>query len=407
MRFPPEIMSMIIEEAVDFFAIEIKRFLIAHPRLEFDGFGFCQKATNRNCYCYPYPKWYRFPNQWKREYLHHRARQYTKRPSSFSGMIQSLLSCQSVKRTRKEEIDLTDKIIDAWFLGDTWTGPCRELKPCPPGTRWNPGNYTFQIDGFEAKDALETALAMSAIFRKDPIELQKVIDVHLGHHAWSEDLEMDLLEATFMYGFTSTVQVAAKHGTADIMKIGNFDMVDFIVKECESETDEVKQDLQFDILMQAISSGEVDAVGYALETKGLDMRAQLRRFNYFTPLFQALFECPEATQVAIMDLLLEYGADPLQPHHNTRKIPLEYALMQGTRLIDVVELLWNHEMKVFGIPSLLLSSPARKSYWLRIAVAYRCTPIFDVLLRHGTSSVSWRCKKYTVQKPASTIASKK
>ncbi|KAJ5721315.1 uncharacterized protein N7483_009249 [Penicillium malachiteum] len=396
----------------------------------------------------------------KREYLHHMARQYTESPSSFSGVIQSLLRCQSVERTREEATDLIDKIIDAWFLGPR-----------------HGQNYTFQsIDGLGAKDALETALAMSAIFRNDPIELQKVIEVHLGQPPWSGDLEMDLLSANFMYGFVTTLDVAAKHGTADItvlianrdnfkfarkywfkgrfvnlmankenwaglkawieffkvsednlivfpgcthetltmrlrpaiyhcLQIGNFDMMDFIVEECESETDEVKEDLHFDILMQAIRSGEVDAVEYALETKRLDMREQLRRYNYFTPLFQALFECQEATKVAIMGLLLEYGADPLQPHHNTKRIPLEYALRQGNFLIDSVQLLWNHEMKLFGTPSLLLSSPARKSYWLRIAFANRYMPFVDVLLRHGTSSVLWRGIKYTIQEIDSTIVS--
>ena len=162
----------------------------------------------------------------------------------------------------------------------------------------------------------------------------------------------------------------------------SLDIADDVMKQCEAHSED--PDLHFDILMQAIKSGSTEAVRFALKKASPLINHQPKTYNYQSPLFLALyfewkmrFPCLHA-RLPLIKVLLENGADPMQIHPKTKKSILEHLAMRGDREFTAV--LLEHEKKLGGMSSLLSCSPERQSYWLRIAIRWRCYPLIEFLL---------------------------
>lgn len=183
--------------------------------------------------------------------------------------------------------------------------------------------------------------------------------------------------------------------------LARLDIADDILNQCEAYSK--NPDLHFDILMQAIKSGSSEAVRYALKKASALINHQTKAYNYQSPLCFALYyewkvqyPCMEG-RIPLIRALLENGADPSQIDPKTKKSILEHVIMRRDHILTILFI--NHEKKLGGMSSVLSCSPERQSFWLRIAVRWKCQPLIDLLLDNTVvEKFVWRRTEYLVQR---------
>ena len=463
---------------IAFFAREIKRQLIRHPRLEDDGFKLLQKGQligmrwdSRGS-----SRWRRFPPEWKREYLHYKVQRDAESPSNFSRTLRRLADQSGQSRTAEEEYALIDKLMDGYMVDIIKITPFHDLPSC----KFLPSKVEGLLKASDSSPMdegiiFQQLLAISAIVRGDAIEFQRILDRMSGLEVQSPLVNLSRFRQDFLSIEFASLTPALMHpvgafGNADIMRVvlankrpntytqrkwlrgeltavtagygnrdgltpliehlaaanedeisifswtprkslshrlrGTFlrcftrnppklDMADVILEHCGADAND--PDLQFDILMQAIKSGDVDAVQYALKKARPQINRQTKAYNYHSPLFFTFFTVRQGSptnyqtlragrlsgRLPVMKALLENGADLSQPHVETGKTLLQYAIERKSH--STIELILDYETELYGVPSLLSGDSENRSFWLRTAFHGRCFFLIDLLVQNGVT----------------------
>ncbi|KAJ5096885.1 hypothetical protein N7456_007606 [Penicillium angulare] len=174
----------------------------------------------------------------------------------------------------------------------------------------------------------------------------------------------------------------------------NFDILDLLSHELADEVDMIE--FNFEVLMQAIISGKVDAVKYALRRRDVDVNGRHINNYKYSPLFTALYDSPITPKLPIMTLLLENGADVHQGNSKTGETLMECAVAKGCN--EIVKLIVDHESK---LPGSQQTSPyiKRRREMLQTAVRYKSASLIEILFMHNQHLFySQRKRTFTVRR---------
>ncbi|OKL56165.1 hypothetical protein UA08_08583 [Talaromyces atroroseus] len=474
LHLPAEILAEIIRAAVDiipvrdllklrflnaFCAKEVMAVLIESQRLEDDGFGFAYEDRHEYDPCrrdYNEKWWLRFPARYKRQYLHRKMQEHPARRCVFSTFVQGVLDVPHEPRTVEQETLLTDKLIDAWLCGK-FVRVRDVLDPSRYESyqEWyyemhhdRPGFITAHWEDFDK--TLPIALAASAIRNGNCVELQAVID------RYSEELRKEPHSINFLerqsdrLGGVCPLDVAAKYGSGDIIKvllrnqcgisyfsyafytsalsvaarsgnkealkvwidhmkninnditielrravnnatkIGKFDMVKFIEEECGFQFD--NREVLYDSFVDAIQSRKLDVVQKFLDRGGFDINMKTRR-RPNGALFAAISRT-RSPNLSIVSLLLANGVDLNDVHGRTHLTPLQTAVKM--QHFELTKLLIEHGANAHTP----IYDPHKKTMMplLHVAIQNRSTPMVRLLLAQGLErEYTWKGKKHEVK----------
>lgn len=182
---------------------------------------------------------------------------------------------------------------------------------------------------------------------------------------------------------------------------GKFHILELLSLELKDKVDMVE--FNFEILMQAIRSGDISAVQYALRKETIDING--RHINNYddSPLFSAFFERSSTLKLSILRLLLQHGADVHERRLRTGKTLIEYAVARECD--EAVKLIVDHEKR---LPESHSKFPhiIRGGKILQAAVRYRSVSLIEFLQdHHGDLFYSRKGKTFTVRRKGLGIGS--
>lgn len=433
--------------ASDFFSTEVMTLLMRSQRLEDDGFGFA--SAKRPAYNYARGRleetwWFKFPSQYKKQYLRQKVQQHPARQCVFTTFVQELVDLPHEPRTVEEEEVLIEKLIDAWLCGKF---TCVRNVLDHRQYAWQMERYRgffyepYVSYGKLHAETLDIALATSAIKNRDCVELQAIIDrrgadllirysnqfggirpLDIAAKRGSADIIKVLtkngceIKYWSDYYITNALSVAARSGNKDAlsvwiedlksnkknlaaeldgavtsaMKIGNFEMAKFIEQESGVKFETSK--VLFELFIDAIMSGKLDTIQEFIDRGGFDinMRTEHRPHG---ALFASISEIPNP-KVEVVTLLLTNGANPNVVHRRSKLTPVQVAVKKG--YIDLVKLLVAHGADIRKP----VFKPHNKTGMplLYLAVQRRSTSMIRFLLAQGLErNFTWKKRNYSVK----------
>lgn len=399
-----------------FFAREIMNSLIKSPRLENDGFlfGRVDEFLLRR-------RWIRFPDNFKRQYLHWKIKNHAKQPCMMSHHILEILDISNKNINEGGRGVSLDALVDAWLCGFhrplrnmidsaqyencfVWYEAQQRDRRRGPWVIWEPPEQTLQI-----------VLAVDAILRGDGAKLQCFLDEGLDMQEESTRFGVIPLQIASSRGDSNIIQVlvknnspmdfryfffptfrrstdalcdAARTGNVEALnvwlqeirlrgqnstsrlhsalttaiKAGNVRSVDFLLRSCRQDPAEPGSTPAFCThcyLIDSIRAGQVEVVEFLVSTYGLGEGTKPG-----DALSAALKSCPAGpAKDYILRAILNHGADP-----NMRllsQLPLEMAA--NKRDVGPASILLEHGavMPRALLPSMLLSSAPGASSFVR------------------------------------------
>ncbi|KOC10890.1 hypothetical protein AFLA70_911g000091 [Aspergillus flavus AF70] len=449
MRVPFDILRIILWEMVDIlpvqellrarlvnpiFASEIPLLILKSPRL----------ADSNLIYYH----WSRFP--YKHRFLRQRIHQHHQYPCVFSKFVHEIFQLPSISLLTEQEKDvLITKLIDAitWSCHTPWSlfSP-RGLKSLIEGygDEWS---LLRDMERESLEKTLHVALITSAIIRNDVAELNRVLDQN--NTPAMPAVPNFVLQGSTRFGI-SLVDITARIGSRDLIsalaardppmmssswvylsyrnrrpwiiaarcanraffeawleyaknqraynfqvplntalrgaiRARNMDMMEYLESICEAP-------VAFPAMLRdAIGTGDAEIVRWCLRQKDCHVHGS---GPYKGPLWVTLHDCPRATRLAILKMLLEHGFDPNDIDPGNRENPLQYAIR--TQDVESVRLLVQYGADV-NVDSSTSAWTEKQRSPLALAV-FKSFDIMQLLLQNGViRRWSWRGKEHVLK----------
>lgn len=386
-----------------------------------------------------YDHWSRFP--YTHRFLRQRIGQHHQHPCLFSTFIHEILQMPSISHITEEE---KDELITGLIDVITWSRhqPHNLFSP----RRLDEGAYTRRRETIETD--LHIALIARSIIRNDIAEFDRVLDqvstpggpdfvcqysfrfgilpieiaVKIGSKEMFRALTARNRPMLFPDWYTNprrpfvlaaryankgffeawlegeknssrpwTAQGCLNAALCSALKARNLDMLEYL------GTLRIDQIAFADILGEAIKTGEVELVRWCLRYEDFHVHGSGR---YKGPLWIALHDCPRATRLVILNMLLERGFDPNDAFSENRESLLQCAVR--TQGVEYVKLLVQYGAYM-DVDSSTSAWVEKQRSPLSLA-AFKDSDTMQFLLQKGAiRRWTWRGKEHVVEHDVQTV----
>ncbi|KAJ5165619.1 ankyrin [Penicillium coprophilum] len=445
MRVPLEILELILQEAVKCLSYqEILRFRLVNSLFDRALWPASAHLPNEKSL---FTSWHTFP--YKRKYLWYLIEEHYTRPCTFSHMIQGILELPRVAgMSVQEQRGIIDKMIDAFIHSvhgpEALYGLHRPENVAPRQERY----CTSTGHQGPAENTLIAGLIVSSIYRGDHVELQGLLNRCDYSGLWNQNLGLvpvDLAyregtrevihtlvqhgcvtmytgKTAWSYDTTCGLAVAARHGdkllletwvtllseraarheqnlfselrtaVRGALRIGRIEMAALLEKYLNWTWSDMKM-LWFQCLNAAVKDGMLDVVQWLLRREGPSLALQSTQWHK-APLFIALQDCPFEKRLAMVELLLDHGANP-DGGVGLSLTPLHIAIENGEEEVAILLLNRGADPNVVG----------RRGPPLHMATQWRYPELVRCLLKHKAQrNYQFKGKRYSVSQDTKVVS---
>ncbi|OQE35428.1 hypothetical protein PENCOP_c013G06870 [Penicillium coprophilum] len=444
MRVPLEILELILQQAVECLSYQDTLRLRLVNSL-FDRALWPASAHLQNEKSV-FKSWHTFP--YKRKYLWYLIEEHYTRPCTFSYLIQGIIELPRVAcMSLREQHNIVDKMIDAMIHSVHGPEALYGLHRPEDGTPQQKCYYTSTGRRDSAESTLIAGLIVSAIYRGDHVGLRDLLDrcdysglwnqnlglvpVDLAYRGGTREVIRTLVEhgcvttytgkTAWSYDNTCGLAVAARHGDKELLetwvtllneraarheqniyselrtavlgalRIGKIEMAAVLERYLDWTWSDMNM-LWFQCLNGAIKDGMLDVVQWLLSREGPSLARQSTQWHK-APLFIALQDCPFQKRPAMVELLLDHGANP-DGGVGVSHTPLHIAIKNGEEEVAILLLHRGADPNVVG----------RRGPPLHMATQWRYPRLVRCLLKHNARrNYQFRGKKYVVSQDAKVV----